>query len=243
MPNLAVKNPAERFDLAYLYASGSKKSIEELAAVAREVVPGVSARCAMVHLADLEDLVMELGGSAVRPEIVIDFPDGLGGVDVKDTEARRGKELGAVAGDIVVNLRHVAARDKGKIIAECKTALRYMPEIKLIGQIPYLWQFDREAIDWLLDFLPEAGVYCVKDWTTRHNFLLPAGIKLDVETATRVAYTEHIANYIVQHNLPLLVKVAGGVDAGNARSFLDAGADLLGISYGKAAAIYGALNR
>ncbi|MDO8537024.1 MAG: hypothetical protein Q7R94_02145 [bacterium] len=234
MPNLKVKNPAERFDLAYLFANGSVQEIKELAQVAKEV----SARCAMVHVADVATLASELYGSSVRPEVVIDFPDGLGGFSAKDSEAFSALKNGAVAGDTVVNLRYVAERNKDGVVQECQAVKSHLSEVKLICQIPYLWQFDRAAIDWLLDLLPEAGVYCAKDWTTRQNFLIPAGQKLDTATETRVRYTEYMANYITTHNLPLFVKIAGGVDAANARAFVNAGADFLGLSYGKAKAIY-----
>jgi len=237
MPNFETKHPAERFDLAYLYANGSVDEVKKMASAAKEI----SARCAMVHVADLKVLVEELRGSSVRPEVVIDFPDGLGGSETKRAEASIAFGLGAGAGDTVVNLRHVASRDREAIIGECKEVKRHLKEVKLICQIPYLWQCDREAIDWLLELLPEAGVYCVKDWTTRHNFLIPAGEKLDSSTETRVRYTEYVANYITKHNLPLLIKIAGGVDAANARAFIDVGADLLGLSYGKAKSVYEAL--
>jgi len=241
MPNLIVKNPAQRFDLAYLYANGSKKEIEELANTAKNVIPGISARCAMVHVADLKNLINYLKDSIVRPEVVIDFPDGLGGLETKEFEAKQAALIGAVSGDLVVNLRYVAERNKEKIIAECKAVLKNLKEAKLICQAPYLWQFDREAIPWILEILPEAGIYCFKDWTTRQNFLIPAEKKLDIETETRIAYTEFIANYIVKHNLPLLIKIAGKVRKENARRFINAGADLLGVSYEKAREIYEAL--
>lgn len=237
MPNFKPKHPAERFDLAYLYANGSSEEIKKMAAVAKEI----SARCAMVHVADLSLLVGELKGSLVRPEVVVDFPDGLGSLDVKRQEAKIAAASGAVAGDTVVNLRYVAERNKEKIIEECLAVKESFKEVKLICQMPYLWQFDREAISWLLDLLPEARIYCAKDWTTRQNFLIPAGEKLDTSTETRVRYTEYMASYIMKNNLPLLVKVAGGVDATNARAFVGAGADLLGLSYGKAKSVYEAL--
>lgn len=238
MPNFKPKHPAERFDLAYLYANGSSDEIKKMAAVAKEI----SARCAMVHVADLPVLVNELKGSSVRPEVVVDFPDGLGSLEIKHQEAGVAVSRGAVAGDTVVNLRYVAERNKRKIIDECQAVREFFRELKLICQVPYLWQFDREAIDWLLDFLPEACVYCAKDWTVRQNFLTPAEKSLvDVSSETRVHYTEYMANYITKHNLPLLIKIAGGVNSSNARQFVDAGADLIGLTYGKAKSVIEAL--
>ncbi|MDO8600328.1 MAG: hypothetical protein Q7R73_01755 [bacterium] len=241
MPNLEAKDPAERFDLAYLFANGSQKEIKELADTAREIVPGVSARCAMVHVADLPLLKQYLFGSSVRSEVVIDFPDGLGGLRAKGAEAKSAEESLADGGDPVVNLRYVVTRNRLAIIAECEVVKRHLREVKLITQIPYLWQKDRDAIAWLLDLLPEAGIYCIKDWTTRQNFLLPLGEKLDVAMETRVRYTAFMAEYIEKHNLPLLIKIAGGIDATSARALVNAGADLLGISYQKAKSVREAL--
>ncbi len=239
MPNFQVKDPAERFDLAYLFANGSAEEIKKLADTAKEF----SARCAMVHVADLRRLVPLLERGSVRPEVVIDFPDGLGGWQAKQAEARQAAEDGAIGGDPVINLRYVAERNRRGIIAECQTVKQYLPEIKLISQIPYLWQKDRDAIPWLLWTLSEAGVYCVKDWTTRQNFNFPPEEKLDVSARTRIQYTEFMASYIVKNGLPLLIKIAGGVDASNAGEFIDAGADFLGLSYGKAETVREALRR
>lgn len=234
---MQVKDPAERFDLSYLFANGSAEDIEKLASTAKEI----KARCAMVHVADLETLIPALRGGAVRPEVVIDFPDGLGGYWTKRAETKRASELRAVGADLVINLRHVAKRKCLEIMLECSAVSNYFPEIKLISQIPYLWQKDREAIPWLLDLLPKADVYCVKDWTTRQNFILPENETFDTSTDTRIRYTEFMANYIVTHSLPLLIKIAGKVDATNARQFVNAGADLIGLSHGKAKVVREAL--
>ena len=242
MPNLQVKDPAERFDLAYLFANGDAEEIKKLADTAKEF----SARCAMVHVADLRRLAPFLEGSSVRPEVVIDFPDGLGGWQAKEAEARQAKEDGAVGGDPVINLRYVAERNRQGIIRECQLVRAQLDQVKLISQIPYLWQKDPNAIPWILDLLPEAGVYCVKDWTTRYNFYFTkkkdgTAEKLDDTVDTRVLYTESMPDYITKHNLPLRIKIAGGVDATNAKRFVNAGADFLGLSYGKAKSVREAL--
>ncbi len=237
MPNLEVKDPAERFDLAYLFANGNAEDITKLADTAKKF----SARCAMVHVADLRRLVPLLEGGSVRPEAVIDFPDGLGGWQAKEAEARQARDDGAVGADPVINLRYVAERNRQKIIDECRTVARQGLEVKLISQVPYLWQKDRDAIPWLLDLLPEAGVFCIKDWTTRFNFNFPKEENLDVSVKTRLEYTETIARYIVSHALPLFIKIAGQIDHTNARQFVNAGADFLGLSHGKAEAVRKAL--
>lgn len=239
MPGLKVKDPAERLELACLYANDGETEIKKMASAAKEIVPGISARCAMVHPNDLKILVPLLEKTTVRPEVVIDFPDGKNDWETKEMIAKRAVKEGALGGDLVVNLSHVTKRKEGLLVSDCRIVQRQIPELKLIAQIPYLWQYDREAIPWLLDLLPESGVYCIKDWTTRQNF--SPDKEIDVRTETRLMYTEYIAKYITKHNLPLLIKIAGKVDATNALSFKNAGADLFGISYPKAKAVREAL--
>ena len=242
-----IKDPAERFDLSYAFANNYaalKKyadPLKEMAEIAREVVPGVSARCALVHPAEIASLVQLLQGSSVRPEVLIDFADGLSGVEGKRAQAKTAKEAGAVGADIVINLHAVQTRDREALLKEFAAVREHISEVKVISQIPYLWQYDKESLPWLLDVLAEAGVYCVKDWTTRENFLLPEGDKLDYTDETRFSYLRFMRDYIAQKNLPLIIKVAGRVEAGNVRAFLDAGATLIGLSYRKAAPLREAL--
>ena len=246
MVNIDIKDPADRLDLSSAFANNYAalgKNVDplvEMCEVARGVVPGVPARCALVHPAEIKELVTLLKGSHVRSEVLIDFPDGIGGVATKEVQARLAREAGAVGGDLVVNLHLVQKRDKKALLEEFLAVSRYL-ETKVIAQIPYLWQYDREAIVWLLDLLPEGGVYCIKDWTTRENFLLPDGETLDYKQDTRLKYLEFMANYISQNDLPLVMKVAGRVTAENVASFVSAGATLIGTSYRKAASLRAAL--
>ena len=96
------------------------------------------------------------------------------------------------------------------------------------------------------------GVGIVKDWTSKETSLgggregKPFSKLVDLSLRTRLEYTEWMANYIVKNNLRfkdrlLRIKIAGCVDATNAKQFLDAGADLLGASANKAQAIVEAL--
>jgi hypothetical protein len=136
-----------------------------------------------------------------------------------------------------VNLRQVSARNMGGITAELLAVREYIPHIKLIAQVPYLWQTDQEAILWLLDLLPKAGVSCIKDWTGKRTFSVP----VDTTVAVRTDYTNFIARHIILNNLPLAIKIAGEVDALNAGAFVKAGADFLGVSYQRAKSVRGAL--
>ncbi len=240
---MQVNDPAERLDLAYLFAnvsywspywSAKNREVVELAEAAR----AISARSAMVHVFDLPMLVPLLGETKVRPEAVINFPDGLNGWRAIQAEAAQAAEDGAVSADLTVNLRHIKNSDKKKVVGDCLGVRQFFQEpIKLIAQVPYLWLYERDAIPRLLDFLPEAGVYCIKDWTTRNNF----SVKINVSLNTRVRYTQYMADYITKQALPLWIKIAGGVDATNAKDFVSAGADLLGLSYGKAKSVREAL--
>lgn len=238
MPYLEVKDPAERLELAYLYPDGDVRELENLVAVAKEIVPGVSCRAVVVQGGDLGYVLPLLKGTTVRPVVVIDFPDGLGGLHAKRDQARFAAQCGVREADVVVNLRHVAARDKEAIMRECIEVRKFnIPNIKLIVQIPYLCTTDRFAIPWLIDFLPDAGVYCLKDWTGKRNFS-PA-VNVDFSMSTRFYYASAIATYI--RSLPLRLKIAGEIDATNACALVDAGADFLGVSYGKAKAVREAL--
>lgn len=235
MPNLQVNDPAERLELAYLYPDGGVEELKNLATIAKEVAPGVSCRAVVVHGGDLQYVVPLLKGTTVRPVMVIDFPDGLGGLRAKKDQARFAAQCGVTEVDVVVNLRHIAAHNKQAIIRECEIVREYIPEIKLIAQIPYLWAADRYAIFWLIDFLPEARVCCLKDWTGKRNFSPVA--RVDFSVATRLCYTAFIANYMAYHLPSFRLKIAGEVNEINARAFIDAGADFLGVSYGKAKAV------
>lgn len=243
-----IKDPADRFDLSYVFANdfpalGKKPhALEEMADVARAITPGVHCRGALVHPGEIETLVSLLKGSPVRPEVVIDFPDGAGGVATKREQARAARAAGARGGDVVLNLRQVAIRDEKNIRAELSAAVSLLKEIKVIAQIPYLWQYDKEAVPWLLELLPKEGVYCIKDWTTRvDNFLLPDGDTLDYTHESRLAYIRFMSDYIASHSLPLVLKIAGKVTPENVQSFIKAGAVLIGTSYRKAPALRTAL--
>lgn len=246
MKNIIIKDPADRLDLSYAFANNyaalgkNPDPLVEMCEVAKAVTSGTPARCALVHPAEIKELVKLLQGSRVRPEVLIDFADGLGGVATKKTQARLARKAGAVGGDLVINLHAVQKRDQKTLLQEFKAVSQYL-ETKVIAQIPYLWQYDREAIVWLLELLPEGGVYCIKDWTTRENFLLPDGESLDYTHNTRLKYLEYMADYISRHNIPLVMKVAGRVTAENVASFVGAGATLIGTSYRKAASLRAAL--
>lgn len=241
MPNLRVKDPAERLELAYLYPDGDTQELKNLIAVAKEIAPGVSCRAVVVHAGDLQYVVPLLKGTTVRPVVVIDFPDGLGGLRAKKDQARLASQCGVTEADVVVNLRQVSARDKQAIIRECLTVREYIPNIKLIAQIPYLWTVNPHAVFWLIDFLPKAGVYCLKDWTGKRNFSPSA--KVDFSTLMRLHYMVFLVNYMRLYTPLLRLKIAGEVNAENARAFVDAEADFLGVSYDKAKAVREALLR
>ena len=244
---IKIKDPADRFDLSYAFANNyaslgqDKNPLVEMANIAKEIASGISARCCLAHPAEIGELVHLLRGSNVRPEVLIDFPDGLGGVETKDVQARTAKEAGAVGGDIVINLHAVQARDKNTLLKEFSAARAHLSEVKVISQIPYLWQYDKESIPWVLEVLAESGVYCIKDWTTRENFLLPDGESLNYSLETRFRYLDFISNYIASHNLPLITKVAGRVTADNVMDFLNHGVTLIGLSYRKASSMRKAL--
>lgn len=239
MPYLDVKDPAERLELAYLYPDGSVQELKNLVAVAKEVAPGVACRAVVVHAGDLPHVVPLLKETSVQPVAVIDFPDGLGGFRAKEDQACFAWRWGVKEADVVVNLRHVAERDKWAIMRECDGVRKYIPKIKLIAQIPYLLTADRNAIFWLIDFLSDVDVYCLKDWTGKRNFSSAANV--DFSLTARRLYTSLIVHEIESRSLQLRLKIAGEINETNARAFLDEGADFLGVSYSKAKAVREAL--
>jgi len=248
MKSINIKDPADRFDLSYVFANNfasfgkNKSALVEMCEIAKNIAPGVHARAVLVHPGDIHETVSLLKGSPVRSEVVIDFPDGLGGAETKFVQAKVTKEAGAVGGDVVLNLHKVATRDEKGIRGELLSARKHLEEVKVIAQVPYLWQYDRESLPWLLPILAECGVYCLKDWTTRtDNFLLPDGDELDYTLETRLGYIKYLSDYISSHSLPLILKVAGKVTKENVFSFVSAGAVLIGTSYRKAESLRKAL--
>lgn len=246
MPGMQVKDPAERFDLAYLFANGTSKDIEAMAKTAKEI----GAYGVVVHGDDLKTAIPPLRGSSIKTSLVLSFPDGRTGWRAKFHEAVQAGEDGATGIDLVVNLFHVAEKNTRGIIRDCSLIRRGFfegtkgeryPEIKLISQIPYLWTLPhgQDLIRWLIDLLPEAGVICIKDWTTRQNF--SPDVKLATSVDDRVSYTRFIRDYIEKQKPKLLIKIAGGITPETAPALVEAGADILGISAYRAAGIREAL--
>ncbi|MBI4137654.1 MAG: hypothetical protein HY472_00180 [Candidatus Sungbacteria bacterium] len=245
---IIINDPADRLDLSYVFANNyaalgkHTNALVEMAEVGRNIVPGVHCRAILTHPVEAGEMARLVGGSGVRVETVIDFPDGLGGAETKRAQARITKEAGGIGGDLVVNLHAVATRDRAVVVGEIRAVAEHLGEVKVIAQIPYLWQYDRDAIPWLIDVVAEGGAYCIKDWTTRlDNFLLPDGEALDYSHETRMRYLEYMADYVQKNRLPLVLKVAGRVTPENVQSFVDAGAFLIGTSYRKAPALRDAL--
>lgn len=246
MPQFEATDPAKLFDISYLHANGTKEDIESATKIAREM----EAYGVVMHGDDLKTVVPLLENSSVKPSVVISFPDGRAGWRAKYNEAKQAGENGAVGLDPVVNLFHVLERNRIRILYECMllregflegTLVGRYPEIKLISQIPYLWTLSngKDLIRWLIDLLPEVGVFCIKDWTTRQNF--SPDIKLATLVDDRVAYTTFMKDYIEKQKLNLLIKIAGGITPETAPALVEAGADILGISAHRATGIREAL--
>ena len=112
--NLVISSPVDRFDLSYAFANnyGALGNVKEPLVEMTDVAKKYNVRCALVHPAEVEKLVDLLADSNTRPEALIDFPDGLGGVRSKIAQAEQAKLAGAVGGDLVVNLHAVQNRDR-----------------------------------------------------------------------------------------------------------------------------------
>lgn len=216
-----MENPGSILEPSCLYADQGE---EDLATLAKTVLRH-SCRNAIVHLGDVECLSQQISVNKIKP--VIDFPNGKHGFWIDHEEVVEAYRLGVRGADICVNLAHVLAGDFRSIREVFFRAHHAIGgEIKTIVQLPFLWQYAREKIEPLVTKLAGVGVRVIKDWTTTHNFSKP----IDVSVERRLEYLDYLRNIIDQHNLPLLIKIAGGVREDNARLFVDHGADILGVS-------------
>ena len=69
-------------------------------------------------------------------------------------------------------------------------------------------------------------VRVIKDWTTVRNF----SKSVDMSLQARLDSLDYVKRVISLKQLPLKIKIAGGVRADNAVEFVKHGADILGIS-------------
>jgi deoxyribose-phosphate aldolase len=174
---------------------------------------------------------------------VIDFPYGRGRIRGKRLEAdtvygyRDGD--GLIGLDVGLNLWALQEKNWETIGDEIATVKNECPgkEIKVICQMPFVWEYHRDLIYPLLNTLAEREVNAIKDWTTIDNFNKP--IKTDTET--RVRYTEYLRNLIDKHQFPLFIKIAGKVNKDNVVAFRNAGTDIFGVSTHKIAGVFEAL--
>ena len=205
-----MKNWGSILEPACLYADQGISNVRELA----KVVKRFQCRSAVVHYADVQFL-FDL--SVERIAVVIDFPYGKGGIVQRHLCANQIFKRRISKIDICVNFADVLNKAFDRVEHDFNKFQRYterilFPEIKAIIQLPYLWQYAPNLIEPLVTALANAGVKVIKDWTTVFNFSKPFDVS------------------IVKRNLPLKIKIAGGVRKENARAFVDGGADILGVS-------------
>lgn len=232
--NKLEKTVGSMLEPAWLYADlGEEKNPLKVLA---ETVEKYNCRGAVVHLGDLTT-IWGLGCEKIIP--VVDFPYGRGSTTGKRMEARWAAVAGVISVDVVINLWALQNKDWGIIKDELKAVKEECgndwdkKEIKVICQMPFIWQYHRNLIPLLLDELVEGGVNAIKDWTTINNFSKP--IKTDTET--RVEYIKYLRDLIDKYKFPLKIKVAGGVNEENVVAFKKAGADIFGISCQKTPAV------
>jgi deoxyribose-phosphate aldolase len=205
-----------------------------------ETMEKYNCRNAVVHPGDVQELYDKYGCRKIVS--VIDFPYGRNGEICKLHEINHVVEYIRGA-DVVINLWALQRGDLRTIqneFATVRTATRRYSkdaEIKAICQMPFIWQYQRGFIQPLIAALVKCGVNVIKDWTTINNFCKP--VKIDVET--RLEYVNHLRELIDKHSLPLIIKVAGKVDADNVVSFKKTGVDIFGVSTHKIPDVFEAL--
>lgn len=233
------KKIGQMLEPAWLYADLGDDLGKNPLEVLTETVEKYNCRSAVVHLGDVTE-IRRLGCKKIIA--VADFPYGRGGIWGKRIEAIwTDNSDGAIGLDVVINLWALQKKDWKTIKDELLTVKKYCPEkeIKVICQMPFIWQYHRDLIRPLLYVLADCDIKAVKDWTTINNFSKP--IKTDVET--RIKYITCLRILINENELPLLIKVAGGVNGENVVSFKAAGADIFGVGCQKVPAVFEALTK
>lgn len=233
------KNVGGMLEPAYLYADlGEDLSINPLEALAR-AVKKYHCRGAVVHPGSVSSINLFNCEKIIS---VIDFPYGCGRLTGKKLEARwvqMGGGASLIGVDVVLNLWALQTQNWRLIKTEIKSVKDECPgkEIKVICQMPFVWQYHRDLIPHLLMVLNECGVNVVKDWTTVNNFSRP--IKIDTET--RLEYIKYLRKTIDECRYPLLIKAAGGIDQNNIVLFKEAGADIFGVGLQKLPSVFDVL--
>lgn len=233
------KKVGSMLEPAYLYADlGEDLSINPLEALAR-AVEKYHCRGAVVHPGNVRSMTICHCDKIVS---VIDFPYGCGRENGKKIEARRVYLVGdprLIGVDIVLNLWALQTRSWPMIQREIRAVKDECPEkeIKVICQMPFVWQYCKNYIPRLLETLAECGVNVIKDWTTINNFSRP--IKTDTES--RLEYIQYLRKIIDECRYPFLIKAAGGINQDNVSLFKEAGADIFGVGLQKLPAVFDVL--
>lgn len=224
---------------AYLYTNlplNLRDPLQELATV----VEAYHCRGGVVHSGD----VFLLHGNGCKKIVtVVDFPYGRNGIRGNQKLVDYVLSLpvaGSVIGfDIVIDLWALQRRKWSLLKIQLQDAVRCCEgrEVKAICQLPFVWKYYKNSIESLLYTLVEAGVSVIKDWTTVDNFSAP----IELDTDTRLAYTEYIRNLIDKENLSLKIKIAGKINEETAVRYYKAGADILGVGCQKTRAVFHAL--
>lgn len=225
MPSKWEKMAGAMLEPAWLYADLGDDIKKNPLKILAETVKKYNCRGAVVHLGDLSEIYNQ---NCKKIVAVIDFPYGRGGRDAKGLESSLAHALGVIGLDVVINLWALQKQKWQEIEKELKAVkeVSHSKEIKVICQMPFVWQYHRDFILPLLETLVNCGVNAVKDWTTINNF--SRLIKTDIET--RIEYINYLRILINENEFPLLIKVAGGVDKNNVVAFKKAGADIFGVS-------------
>lgn len=217
-----MKNPGSIIEPACLYADTDTLLLREL----QHVIKTYQCRSGVILC---DDVCLVPRRSQTKYVAVIAFPYGSARVDSINADIAYALAYGVTQFDVCVNLSDVLECKFKRITNDFSGLVGFGPikEIKVIIQLPFLWQYAKDCIDPLICALAHAGVPIIKDWTSVSNFSKPVDISLDA----RLEALDYVRSVIAIKKLPLKVKIAGGVRADNAPIFVQHGADILGVGY------------
>ncbi|MCX6764302.1 MAG: deoxyribose-phosphate aldolase [Candidatus Nealsonbacteria bacterium] len=160
----------------------------------------------------------ELKGSNTKVIILIDPPMGQSTTLQRVRACKKAKKDGADETDVVMNIIDLKYERYGKVLKDLKTICKILPTKVIIGS-GFLTDGEIEKASTLVK---EAGAICVKTATSKDP----------LESREMEEKAKHVA--IMKKSAPgLLIKASGRVsNLEDLKKMVEAGADLIGTSYG-----------
>lgn len=209
-------NLAHMIDHTLLKPEATRTQIEALCEEAKEFE-----FCSVcVNPTQVAYAALLLKDSTVKVCTVIGFPLGANTTAVKAFEAKDAVENGATEVDMVINIGAVKDQDWNLVREDIEAVVKAVPDDVVVKVIIEICLLDDEEIAKVSDLAMEAGADFVKTSTGfSTGGATVEGVKLMAKTIGNRGK----------------VKASGGIrDAGKAKSMVEAGADRIGASAGKA---------